>query len=427
MGVPHLQKGGEGILVLMPLWILRIGSVVWAWVLRAVAALGHRRAKARVAIRREGQEAVLAHQGEPLMWFHVSSLGELEQAIPVMEAYRNLHPTTPRLLTVYSPSAWHPIQKHGMPHLMSDWREDDLVAVLPDDMPDTWRRWFQAKKFLGLALAKYDLWPNLLAACASHGIPCHVFAAAPSGRAAGAKPSTPALWRLLATISVQDQAAAEAFDRIGLQENITVDGDPRVERVLTRSRDLPETWTRWSASAAQIVVAGSTWPEDERSLQSLDWHADRRLVLVPHDLSDSHLAALDGEWGGGAIRASQWLVLDEEQRNRWYVIIVDCTGLLFSLYQIGTVAVVGGAHGTGLHNVLEPASAGLPIVTGPDVGSFREAHALRELGTLTSGNVADLTLGWLSDEASSTSFGQRGRAWLEAQQGASARIVARWG
>ena len=381
---------------------------------------------ARVAIRREGQTAVLAHRGEPLMWFHVASLGELEQAIPVMQAFRDAHPSTPWLLTVYSPSAWHPLQSKGLPNAIPGWRDGDLAAVLPDDHPRTWRAWLDTVPFRALALAKYDLWPNLLTACRSSNLPVHAFAAAPSSTRSNPTPSTPALWRLLTSISVQDAAAAEAFERIGLKDNVTVDGDPRVERVLSRPASPSSSWTDWASSASQVVVAGSTWPEEERALRTLDWHPDRRLVLVPHDLSSAHLAALDQQWEGGAIRASQWQDLELEARNRWSVVIVDSTGMLFDLYDIGTVAVVGGGHGTGLHNVLEPASAGLPIVTGPDLGAFREAHALRDLGTLTSGDVADLTNAWLADAASCRQFGAAGLAWLHSQQGASQRIVQRW-
>ena len=412
----------------MPLWILRIGSVLWAWLMRYVAAFGHhRRAMARVAIRKEGQTAVLAHRGEPLMWFHVSSLGELEQAVPVMQAFRQAHPISPWLLTVYSPSAWHPLQEQGVANAIKGWRADDLLAVLPDDHPSIWKKWFAHVPIRALALAKYDLWPNLLAACLSHRIPVHAFAAAPSKSRITGKPSLPALWRLLDTISVQDATSAESFARLGLTANVTVDGDPRVERVLTRDSSVSEVWQEWAASSSQVVVAGSTWPEEERALQSLDWHSDRRLVLVPHDLSFKHLSALDRQWEGGAIRASSWLALDAEAQNRWNVIVVDSTGQLFGLYRIGTVAVVGGGHGNGLHNVLEPASAGLPIVTGPDLGAFREAHALQDLGALTSGDVADLTNAWLADAASCRQFGAAGLAWLKSQQGASARIVERWG
>jgi 3-deoxy-D-manno-octulosonic-acid transferase len=278
----------------------------------------------------------------------------------------------------------------------------------------------------GLALAKYDLWPNLLAACQGKNIPIHVFAAAPSSSRPTPTPSTPALWRLITTISVQDTEAAEAFARTGLKDNVSVDGDPRVERVLTRPVNPDKVWREWAASAGQVVVAGSTWPEEERALRSMDWHPQRRLVLVPHDISESHLAVLDRQWEGGAIRASAWLALDDAARAWWSVVIVDSTGMLFDLYRIGNVAVVGGGHGTGLHNVLEPASAGLPIVTGLDLGAFREAHALEALGALTAGDVADLTTAWLADAASCRQFGQAGKAWLETQRGASERIVARW-
>jgi len=410
----------------MPLVVLRIGSVLWAWLLRLLAGLGHARAQSRAAIRREGHEAVLQGSDTPRMWFHVSSLGELEQAIPVMQAYRALHPDTSWLLTVYSPSAWHPLQAKGVATVVEGWRQDDVVAVLPDDLPGTWRTWLEALNLRGLAMAKYDLWPNLLAACQGRRIPIHVFAAAPSSTRLNPTPSTPALWRLATTLSVQDAAAADAFARIGLKDNVSVDGNPRVERVLTRSANPGEVWRGWAASAGQVVVAGSTWREEERALRSMDWHPQRRLVLVPHDISEPHLADLDRQWEGGAIRASDWLALDAAARPLWSVVIVDSTGMLFDLYRIGTVAVVGGGHGTGLHNVLEPASAGLPIVTGPDLGAFRETHALEALGALTAGDVADLTTAWLADAASCHQFGQAGKAWLEAQRGASERIVTRW-
>ena len=411
----------------MPLLLLRLGSVFWSWLLRLVASFGHhRRAMARVAIRHEGQEAVLAHRGAPLMWFHVASLGELEQAIPVMQAFRAAHPEAPWLLTVYSPSAWHPLQSKGVSNVIDGWTDGDLLVVLPDDLPTTWRNWFLSVPLRALALAKYDLWPNLLAACQAHDLPVHAFAAAPSSTAPKPKPSTPTLWKLVTTISVQDEASAASFARIGLSDNVTVDGDPRVERVLSRPTSLDPAWQAWASNAAQVVVAGSTWTEEEQALRTLDWHPQRRLVLVPHDVSTAHLTTLDRLWEGGAIRASQWLDLDAESRDRWSVVVVDGTGLLFDLYRIGTVAVVGGGHGSGLHNVLEPASAALPIVTGPELGAFREAHALERVGALSSGDVADLTQGWLADEASCRQFGAAGLTWLEQQRGASARIVSRW-
>lgn len=410
----------------MPLFLLRLASVFWAWLLRLLSLGQHRRARARVAIRHEGQEAVLAHRGSPLMWFHVASLGELEQAIPVMQAFRAAHPETPWLLTVYSPSAWHPLQSQGVANVIDGWADGDLLAVLPDDLPSTWRAWFSSVPLRALALAKYDLWPNLLAACQAHDLPVHAFAAAPSSTAPNPKPSTPTLWKLVTTVNVQDEASAASFARIGLTDNVTVDGDPRVERVLSRTTSLDPAWQTWAANASQVVVAGSTWAEEEQALRTLDWHPQRRLVLVPHDVSAAHLSALDRLWEGGAIRASQWQDLDRESRDRWSVVVVDGTGLLFDLYRIGTVSVVGGGHGSGLHNVLEPASAGLPIVTGPELGAFREAHALERVGALTAGDVADLTRGWLADEASARQFGAAGLNWLEQQRGASARIVSRW-
>ena len=139
----------------MPLVLLRIGSVLWAWLLRLLAGLGHARAQSRAAIRREGHEAVLQGSDTPRMWFHVSSLGELEQAIPVMQAYRAFHTDTSWLLTVYSPSAWHPLQAKGVATVVDGWQESDVLAVLADDLPGTWRTWLEALNLRGLATVSY--------------------------------------------------------------------------------------------------------------------------------------------------------------------------------------------------------------------------------------------------------------------------------
>ena len=146
---------------------------------------------------------------------------------------------------------------------------------------------------------------------------------------------------------------------------------------------------------------------------------------MPHDISERHLNEIDALWEGGAIRASAWLALAPVQREKWSV-VVDSTGMFFDLHRIGTVAVAGGGHGSGLHNVLEPASAGLPIVTGPVLGGFRRPMPSRTWERLVQG-IGRLTNAWLADTRSCAQFGEQGRKRLESQQGASARIVARWG
>ena len=144
-----------------------------------------------------------------------------------------------------------------------------------------------------------------------------------------------------------------------------MDGDPRVERVLTRPA-LPE-WQRLGRESAQVVVAGSTWPEEERPCASWIGTPNGAWCWCRTTFLRRTWPTSTGNGRGGHPRVGV-AVLDEAERSRWSVVIVDSTGLLFDLYRIATVAVVGGGHGTGLHNVLEPASAGLPIVTGPDLG-----------------------------------------------------------
>ena len=307
---------------------------------------------------------------------------------------------------------------------MEGWASDDVVAVLPDDLPRRWT-WFAHTRIKALALAKYDLWPNLLVACRNQGIPVHVFAAAPSDKGSDATPSTPAVWKLVRTVSVQDEAAANAFERIGLRDRLSIDGDPRIERVLTRSATPAKAWRDWAASSAQVVVAGSTWPEEERALRTLDWHPQRRLVLVPHDVSAAHLDALDrhGREGPFAPRPGSTWTPRPVSTGVWSLwtaqaICLTCTASArWRSWVAGTAPAFTTSwsrHRPGCHRHR------------PRPGAFREAHALRECGALTSGDVAELTSAWLADGASCRQFGAEGRAWLESQHGASERIVLRW-
>lgn len=392
------------------------GSVVWSLLVRLAAAMGHSRARARVAIRWHGWDAVMAHRGEPLMWFHCASLGELEQAIPVMEAHRQANPASPFLLTLYSPSGYHPV-KNRPPAVLG---EQDCVAVLPDDHPSTWDALLDAVPIRSLALAKYDFWPSLMRALALKGIPIHVFAAAPASLGA----FRASLWRMATSISAQDEEAVKVLAGAGLKS--VADGDPRIDRVLARQVRPQEALATWAGSAQQVVVAGSTWHEEEQALMAMTWSEDVKLILVPHDVSPNNIDRLRIAWGDRGMCWTEWSAATPDLQSQMHVVIVDVVGMLFDLYRLGHVAVVGGAHGNGLHNVLEPASAGLPVVTGPNLGNFREAHALRDLGALRCANLQADLRDWLDHPEQAVRDGQAGLAWLERQKGASNRIVALW-
>ena len=392
------------------------GSVVWSLLVRLAAAMGHSRARARVAIRWHGWDAVMAHRGEPLMWFHCASLGELEQAIPVMEAHRQANPASPFLLTLYSPSGYHPV-KNRPPAVLG---EQDCVAVLPDDHPSTWDALLDAVPIRSLALAKYDFWPSLMRALALKGIPIHVFAAAPASLGA----FRASLWRMATSISAQDEEAVKVLAGAGLKS--VADGDPRIDRVLARQVRPQEALATWAGSGQQVVVAGSTWHEEEQALMAMTWSEDVKLILVPHDVSPNNIDRLRTAWGDRGMCWTEWSAATPDLQSHMHVVIVDAVGMLFDLYRLGQVAVVGGAHGSGLHNVLEPASAGLPVVTGPNLGNFREAHALRDLGALRCANLQEDLRDWLDHPEQAVLDGQAGLAWLERQKGASNQIVARW-
>ena len=176
----------------MPLVVLRIGSMLWAFLLRALAVVGHRRAKARVVIRQEGQTRVLAHRGAPFMWFHVASLGELEQAIPVMQA-QHASSRNAVVLTVNSPSACTRFSRRACPTSSKDGART-MCSRCFRTIAGHRRTWLGEVPIQAL-LSKYDL------AQPSCGLPGGAtsgacLAAAPSGTGPNPTPSTPALWRL---------------------------------------------------------------------------------------------------------------------------------------------------------------------------------------------------------------------------------------
>ena len=283
----------------MPLVVLRIGSVLWAWLLRLLAGLGHARAQARVAIRKEGRDTVLQSPDVPRMWFHVSSLGEWNESHPCDAGLPR--PSPRHFLVAHALFAVRMASPEAKGVAARWWRGGEKAMsspLAPDDLPGTWRTWLEALNLRGLAMAKYDLWAQRSAACPrksrSHSRVCrgaveHAANPRPPRRHCGASPRPSAC---------RDDAAANAFAHIGLKDSASVDGDPRVERVLTRSANPEKVWTRLGRFGGTRCDRRKPMAEEGTCTgRSADWHPQRRLDgWLPHDISEPHLADLDRRW-----------------------------------------------------------------------------------------------------------------------------------
>ena len=444
--------------------LLGLGSQAYVLLLRTAAVLGHGRAKAWVGMREQIEvEIEVEIEGEaPLrgggmrgeievevevedrvevegeggggrvVWVHCASLGEYEQGRPVIEVWRARHPEDAVLLTFFSPSGYGPLAARRPPWF----RAGDRIAALPADVPrdverflDTWEgrlRW--------AVFVKYEVWPNLLCALHRRGIRTALVAAHVVPGAWVLRPwgrGVRALWRMFSLVLVQTQTSTDLLAAVGIRSHPA--GDPRADRVLAivdgteSAPSLPHDALTALRSGRLCVVAGSTWPAEEDALLASGlWGAEALLVLVPHDLAPAHLDALRGRLAG--LRAAWW----SDGPASWAeadVVVVDAVGHLAGLYRHADVAVVGGGYGAGVHNLLEPAAHGRPLVTGPRIGRFREADLLHRAGALTLAPTPAALAPALArllalPPAERAALGAAARALVASEAGAADRIVA---
>ncbi|HEX6105263.1 MAG TPA: glycosyltransferase N-terminal domain-containing protein [Gemmatimonadales bacterium] len=369
----------------------------------------------------------------PLIWFHASSVGEGLQAESVLRELRALLPQAQYAYTHFSPSA------RGLAGRVPV----DVAEYLPYDQPHAVRDILAALTPDLLVFAKLDLWPELATRAATRGVVVAMVAATVSpgsGRLRWpARPLLRAGYQALTAAAAISHEDAERLARLGVPpDRVRVLGDPRFDSVAARVRSVaPDDPLLSYGRGAPTLVAGSTWPGDEAVLLSaftrlLGKRPDARLIVVPHEPSADHLAAVE--------RAARRLALPQPVRLSQTkapvpLLLVDRAGLLAALYGAGTMAYVGGGFGrAGLHSVLEPAAWGIPVAFGPRWGESRDARLLLEAGAAEAlaGGRDEAVEGlrrrwsaWMNDEAGRAAQGAAARAVVTAGLGA-ARRSAEW-
>ncbi|WP_317196483.1 3-deoxy-D-manno-octulosonic acid transferase [Robertkochia flava] len=315
------------------------------------------------------------HAGDRVIWFHTASLGEFEQGLPVMEQTRRDFPEHKIVLSFFSPSGYE-VKKHTP--------AADVVCYLPLDTKAN------ARKFLDIVqpelaiFVKYEFWPNYLKALHSRNIDTLLISAIFRKDQAFFKPYGTVLRNSLEAFThlfVQDVNSEALLRSVGVNR-VSVSGDTRFDRVYEiLSRDNSLEFMERFKGQAHLFVAGSTWPEDEAViLPYINGHDHPHLkyVIAPHNIKPRAMEELAQKAGKDAVRYSQMKDSDLEQAR---VLILDTIGLLTKVYSYADIAYVGGGMGkTGLHNTLEPAVFGIPVITGPHYQGFREAELLVEYG-----------------------------------------------
>lgn len=321
----------------------------------------------------EELEKALAGKTEKRIWFHFASLGEFEQGRPVMEQLKLEYPGYKLLITFFSPSGYQ-IQKN--------YKGADYVFYLPFDSPRN------AKKFLDLVnpalviFVKYEFWLYYLRQLSSRSIPTFLISAVFRPDQVFFKPVIGHFFtshlHAFKTIFLQNAASLAQAEKLKLPQCL-VAGDTRFDRVtrISNERKEPEGIKQFIAGR-KVLIAGSSWPAEENMIAGIYTKPGAEafcFMLVPHDISSAHIKEIRQKFPDGKVY-SEW----DKKSGDFRVLIIDRIGLLSSLYQYGDVALVGGGFGSGLHNILEAAVYGIPVLHGPNISKFWEAEALLKSG-----------------------------------------------
>ncbi|MDA9202159.1 3-deoxy-D-manno-octulosonic acid transferase [Flavobacteriaceae bacterium] len=358
-------------------------------------------------------------QNKKVVWMHCASLGEYEQGLPVLTALKNNHPEYFYLVTFFSPSGYEVRKNHGIA---------DLVTYLPWDTKADVKRFVALVNPVMALLVKYEFWPNLIRELQRKEVPLYLISGLFRQNQRFFKPwgnTQRKLLREFAHLFVQNEASLKLLQSIGVQQ-VSVSGDTRFDRVGAAKE--PLAFMDTFVGARKCIVAGSTWPEDEALLLEAirqtpkDWC----WLIAPHEMHEAKLNHLMAQLPKGSLRYTQ---NEEATFDGCPVLVLDTVGMLGRSYPYASLAYVGGGMGTsGLHNILEPAAEGVPIVIGKNYDTFPEAKDLIALGGVISVATADACSKQLSilqeNDALREEKGSTNKNYVRTNQGATAKTLS---
>ncbi|MDF0707568.1 glycosyltransferase N-terminal domain-containing protein [Muricauda sp. 81s02] len=337
--------------------------------------------KIRLFVQGRGKTLSLLKQHiaaeDKTIWMHVASLGEYEQGLPILERLRKSHPKHKLILSFFSPSGYE---------VKKDTSAADVAVYLPMDSNA------KVKRFLTLVhpdmaiFVKYEVWPNYLHHLKKRKIPTLLVSAIFSERQIYFKPLGGFMRKSLGLFDhyfVQDKKSQHLLESIG-HKNSTIGGDTRLDRVSEiLKRDNQLDFMEEFKNTDLCMVAGSTWPEDEKILIDFINTTKEKIkfVIAPHEIKKEHIDKIISALHKKTCLYSK---MNDQNLSEADVLIVDTIGLLTKIYSYADITYVGGGFATGLHNTMEPAVFGIPIIIGPKFKGFKEAEDLVAAGGIIS-------------------------------------------
>lgn len=335
----------------------------------------------------KGRQGVLEYIAERVdknckyVWVHAASLGEFEQGRPIIEKLRQMKPEYKIILTFFSPSGYE---------VRKNYEGADIVCYLPIDTSWSANRFLDVVNPSYAIFIKYEFWMNFIVGLKRRKIPTYIVSAI-------FRPSQVffkwyGFWyrkvlHCFTHLFVQNQVSLDLLSSIGVK-NVSLTGDTRFDRVAdiaAKSKELPIVSA--FAQGSKVIVAGSSWPKDEDILcDYFNNHPDLKMILAPHEIHQAHLDSIVSKLKRPYVFYKD---ADEAAAAKADCLIINCFGLLSSIYKYGEVAYIGGGFGVGIHNTLEAAVYGMPVLFGPNYGRFQEAVDMVKRGGAFSIQSAD--------------------------------------
>lgn len=354
------------------------------------------------------------------VWVHAASLGEFEQGRPIIERLRATYPDIKILLTFFSPSGYE---------VRKDYSGADIVCYLPLDTPLNAIRFLRLIRPVMAFFIKYEFWYNYLHILKHRGVPAYsvssIFRPDQIFFRWYAREYAKVL-RCFTHFYVQNEVSKQLLAKIGITD-VTITGDTRFDRVL-QIKEQAKTLSVVEAFAGgkKVFVAGSSWqPDEDILIPFFNEHKDWKLIVAPHVIGEDHLSQILSKSERKTVRYTQ---TTPEEASTADCLIIDCFGLLSSIYRYGHVAYVGGGFGVGIHNVLEAAVWDIPVIFGPNNKHFQEAQGLLAnkggFEIASSEDFENIMTRLLGDEAFLKESGTKAGAFVASCTGATDKILA---
>ena len=400
------------------LLLYRFGLSIF-YILMKFASLWHPKAKLWVNGRQNWEKELRKKVGkiESSVWFHFASLGEFEQGRPVLEALKKAEPETNIIISFFSPSGYE-IHKNYPLAL--------AVCYLPLDTTNNATTFIEIIKPKYAVFTKYEYWFYFFRTLHQKHIPLYLISGIFRKNQAFFKFYGGFYRQMLSFITyffVQNEESKTLLNSLGITQ-VSVNGDTRFDRVTENAKNKKELKEIEAfCGSSKVLVAGSTWPADEELLNTIiESYPNWKFISAPHEIAEANLQRLEEQLLGKTIRYSN---LEVHKLTLPQVLIIDNIGLLSSLYAYGTIAYIGGGFGKGIHNTLEAAAFGLPVIFGPKYQKFQEAKDLIELNAgFSISNQAELNDCFkLLQSDTHKEAGKQAKAYVDEHTGATAQIL----